>query len=98
MALLLILLLMLIIVLHLSFKKKTDRKGNDGTKKIEIMVPLKYLSNFWRTLEMSLIYCEINLILTWSANCFIIDTPVNNEVPTFELFNTKFYGLVNSIL
>ena len=38
----------------------------------EIMVPLKYLSNFWRTLEMSLINCEVELILNWSANCVII--------------------------
>ena len=35
--------------------------GDDGTKNVEIMVPLKYLSNFWRTLEMSLINREINL-------------------------------------
>ena len=47
------------------------------------MVPLKYLSNFWRTLEMPLINCEINLILTWCANCFIIDAPVDNQVRTF---------------
>ena len=33
----------------------------------EIMVPLKHLSNLWRTLEMPLINCEVNLILTWSA-------------------------------
>ena len=39
-----------------NFKVKiTGRSGNDGTKDVEIMVPLKYLSNFWRTLEMSLI-------------------------------------------
>ena len=31
---------------------------------------LKYLSNFWQILEMRLINCEINFILTWSANCF----------------------------
>ena len=37
-----------------------------GRVDIEIMVPLKYLSNFWRTLEMPLIYCEIELILTWT--------------------------------
>ena len=43
--------------------KKT---GNNGTKDVEIIVPLKYLSNFWRTLEMPLINCEVNLILTWS--------------------------------
>ena len=55
------------------------------------MVPLKYLSNFWKALEMSLINCEINLILTWSANCFIIDAPVNNQVPTFTLTDAKLF-------
>ena len=35
------------------------------------MVPLKYLSNFWRALEMPLINCEINLTLTWSEKCII---------------------------
>ena len=33
-------------------------------KNVEIMVSLKYLSNFWKILEMSLINCEINLIVT----------------------------------
>ena len=32
------------------------------------MVPVKYLSNFWRTLEMPLVNCEIELILDLSAN------------------------------
>ena len=44
-----------------SFKLKakiTGRTGNGGTKDVEIMVPLKYLSNFWRTLEMPLINCD----------------------------------------
>ena len=48
-----------------NFKIKfTGQTGNNGTKDVEIMVPLKYLSNFWRTLEMPLINCEVNLILT----------------------------------
>ena len=38
----------------------TPADGN--TKAVEIIVPLKYLSNFWRTLEMSLINCEVNFI------------------------------------
>ena len=41
-----------------SFKSKqqlTEQTGNGGIKDVEIMVPLKYLSNFWRTLEMPLI-------------------------------------------
>ena len=45
-----------------------------------MMVPLKYLSNFWRILEMPLIICEINLILTSSANFFIIDASNVNQV------------------
>ena len=55
------------------------------------MVPLKYLSNFWRTIEMPLINCEINLILTWSANCVINYTNVANQNPTFEIAETKLY-------
>ena len=60
-----------------KFKIKiASRTENDGTKYVKIMTPLKYLSNIWRTLEMPLTNCEINLILTWSENCFIIDAPV----------------------
>ena len=47
-----------------SFKLKqkiTGQSGKCGTKNVEIMVPLKYLSNFSRTLEMPLINCEIVL-------------------------------------
>ena len=56
-----------------NFKvKMTGQTRNDGTKSVEIMVPLKYLSNFWRTLEIPLINCEINLILMWSANWVIV--------------------------
>ena len=48
-----------------NFKvKMTGQTGDDGTKTVGIIVPLKYLSNFWRTLEMPLINCEVNLILT----------------------------------
>ena len=55
------------------------------------MVPLKYLSNFWRTLEIPLINCEIELILTWSGDCVIIYTDVNNQVPTFIITETNLY-------
>ena len=45
--------------------KTTGNTPNDGnTKDVEIIVPLKCLSNFWRTLKMPLINCEVNLILT----------------------------------
>ena len=58
-----------------SFKSKINITGNtpaDGnTKDVEIIVPLKYLSNLWRTLEMPLIKCEVYLILIWSSTCVI---------------------------
>ena len=64
----------------LNFKSKIIRMTNDDgdIENIEIMVPLKYLSNFCRTLEIPLINCEVELILTWSENCVIISTDVAN--------------------
>ena len=60
-----------------SFKFKVKIKGetpdNGNTKDVEITVPLKYLSNFWRALEIPLINCEVNLFLTWSSTCVIIN-------------------------
>ena len=55
------------------------------------MVPLKCLSNFWRTLEMPLISCEIELILTWSKNSVIISTGAANQIPTFKITETNLY-------
>ena len=55
------------------------------------MVPLKYLSNFWRTLEMPLINCEVNLILTWSSTCVVIATNIQNQAATFAITDTKLY-------
>ena len=61
-----------------SFKSKVKITGktpnNGNTKDVEIIVPLKYLSIFWRTLEMPLINCEVNLILTWSKDCVITNS------------------------
>ena len=55
------------------------------------MVQLKYLSNFWRTLEMPLINCEVNLILTWSSTCVIASVIVANQAATFAITDTKLY-------
>ena len=53
------------------------------------MIPLKYVSNFWRTLEMSLINREINLILTSSKNCSLIADTFENQ--NLKFTNTKLY-------
>ena len=75
-----------------SFKSKIKITGktpdDDNEKDVEIMVPLKYLSNFWRTLEMPLINCEVSLILTWSSTCVITDS---NGAGTFAITDTKLY-------
>ena len=75
-----------------SFKFKVKITGktsnNDNEKDVEIMVPLKYLSNFWRTLELPLINCEVNLILTWSSTCVITNS---TGAGTFEITDTKLY-------
>ena len=75
-----------------SFKSKvkktrsTPAAGN--AKDVEIIVPLKYLSNFWRTLEMPLINCEVNLILAWSKDCIITNSTGEGK---FAITETKLY-------
>ena len=73
----------------LSKIKITGKSPAAGiVKGVEIMVALKYLSNSWRTLEMPLINCEVNLILTWSSTCVITNS---TGAGTFEINDTKLY-------
>ena len=79
---------------NVSFKFKQETRGqtgNDTIKDVEIMLPLKYLSCFWRTLELPLINCEINFILTWLANCLLVTSTITNQIPTFTITETKLY-------
>ena len=52
--------------------------NNVDTKDVEIAVPLKYLINSGRTVQIPLINCKIALIVTWSANCYICCNLGNN--------------------
>ena len=69
--------------------KLTGQTGNNGTKNVEIMVPLRYLSNFWRTLEIPLINSKITLDLSWSGNCVIVATNVVAQAATFSITDKK---------
>ena len=64
-----------------SFKYKANLIGNtenNGRKNgVKIAVPLKYLSNFWRSLEMPLINCKVELSLRWIENCVLTSAAVN---------------------
>ena len=69
-----------------SFKYKssfiTDRNG------VKIAVPLKYLSNFWRSIEMPLINCQVELSLKSYENCILFSA---GTAATFAITDTKFY-------
>ena len=69
-----------------SFKYKssfiTNRNG------VKIAVPLKYLSNFWRSLEMPLINCKVEFSLKWYENCILSSA---GTAATFAITDTKLY-------
>ena len=75
-----------------SFKSKVKIIGSTpaggNTKDVKIIVPLKYLSNFWRTLEMPLINCEVSLFFTWSLTCVITNSTGEGK---FTITDTKRY-------
>ena len=75
---------------------------NKKTKDAEIAAPPKYLSNFWRTLDMPLINCEVSLTLTWSENSALTSKATRNAAPgvnavnnptdaTLKIKDTKLY-------
>ena len=78
-----------------SFKFETQITGqtnnNGRIDNVEIMVPLKYLSNFGGTLEMPLNICEVAIILTWSENRVIIRTNIADQNTTFTTTKTNLY-------
>ena len=100
-----------------SFKYKTRITGNTynvaageagydrnkvGKNETEIVIPLNHLSNFWKSLNILLINCEVQLILTWSKNCVLVDMASRNAqgdnpviVPPrgleFKITDTKLY-------
>ena len=77
-----------------SFKYKVELLGNpvlDGNiakRSVKVVVPLKYLSNFFRSLEMPLINCKIKLSLTWKKEC-VLSTDIGGAV--FIINDTKMY-------
>ena len=74
-----------------SFKYKSSIIGNteaDRTKNgVKIAVPLKYLSNFWRSLEIPLINCKVELSLKWYERCLLTAA----TTATFKITDAKLY-------
>ena len=70
-----------------SFSKSLTADDNGLLKNVKIAVLLKYLSNFWRYLEIPLINCKTHLELNWSKDC-VMSTIADT---TFKITNTKLY-------
>ena len=68
-----------------SFFKPLTAADTTAFKNVKIVVPLKYLSNFWRSLEMPLIYCKINPELNRTKNSVMLTIADT----TFKITNTK---------
>ena len=77
----------------LVYKSKLISGTDDNNvNNVKLVVPLKYISNFFRSLEMSLVNCKIDLELTWHKDCMI--SSVNaaaGQVVSFMITNTKLY-------
>ena len=77
-----------------SFKYKIDLLGdpvvdnNVARRNLKVVVPLKYLSNFFRSLEMPLINCKIKLNLTWKEECVLSN---QRSDAVFIINDTKLY-------
>ena len=77
---------------NIEFVDFTDVNFTDSFNlKVKLMVPLKYLSNFWSTLEMPLINCEITLDLIWSEKFVMVATNIANQGATFSITDTQLY-------
>ena len=79
-----------------SFKYKSSIFGdlvadgaNGALKDAKIVVPLKYLSNFFRSLEMPLINYKIHLELNWTKD-YIMSSVAG--ATTFKITSTKLYA------
>ena len=71
---------------------------NNLTKNdVKIVVPLKYWSNFWRSLNIPLVNCEVELILTWFTNCVLISKAARNANYDVNPVVRKIYNPENAI-
>ena len=77
----------------LVYKSKLISGTDDNNvNNVKLVVPLKYVSSFFRSLEMSLVNCKIDLELTWHKDCIISSTyAAAGQVVSFMITNTKLY-------
>ena len=81
---------------NLVYKSKLISGTDDNNvNSVKLVVPLKYVSSFFRSLEMPLVNCEIDLELTWHKDCMISSAnAAAGQAVSFMITNTKLYVLV----
>ena len=77
----------MIMHLHLKINLIGSTEANGTKNGVKIVVPLKYLSNFWRSLEMPLINCKVELSLKWYERCLL----TAGNTATFTITDAKLY-------
>ena len=65
--------------------------NKNGTQEVELAIPLKYLGNFWRALNIPLISCEVSLELKWDKNCVITSLEQRDIGATLGITDCKLY-------
>ena len=85
-----------------SFKYKSSYLGaptaTGALNSVKLVVPLKYVSNFFRSLEMPLLNCKIHLELSYTKNCVLSTAPSDDHNKTsFQMISTKLYVPIVSL-
>ena len=96
---------MMVLLIHLSTKQTLSLILKQMEPKIvKIALPLKYLSNFWRSLEMPLINCRVDLSLKWIKNCVLTTAAIGANAnatgadgATFKINDAKLFVLVATL-
>ena len=97
--------LLILNLLNINQALQKTPENNDLFKNVKLVIPLKYLSHFWRSLNIPLTNCKVELILTWSKNCVLTDMTTRNQQDDnpaivassgakFKIADTKLYVLV----
>ena len=72
--------------------KRISGADDNNVNNVKLVVPLKYVSDFFRLLEMPLVNCKIDLELTWHKDCMISSAnAAAGQVVSFMITNTKLY-------
>ena len=80
-----------------NFMENGVTQNNLIKNNVKIVIPLKNLSNFWRSLNIPLINCEVELILTWFRNCVLINKSTRDADYNPDLIVRKIHNPENAI-